>query len=92
MLTPGEFVVRREQAEQFGPLLENINEPGFAMSALPGSFNAAVISRDSADVNSSVYNVTVNAATGAGADEIANLTLRKIKEYDNMSIRNNRVG
>ena len=82
MVMPGEFIVNKRSAKMFGPILEKMNNPNYKFAQQPG------MTSGSSMINSNnVYNVTVNAGAGSNADEIATITLNKIKELDRMNIR-----
>ena len=85
LLTPGEFVVRKAQAQKFGPLLTKMNQPNFRFSDLPGMVSASSSSGGGSDGNT--YNVVVNATTGANAEEIATIAVRKIKDLNNGKLK-----
>ena len=82
MLTPGEFVVKKAQAQKLGPLLADMNQPNFKFSDLPGMVSASS-SPSRGEVEGNTYNVVVNATTGANAEEIATIAVRKIKDLNN---------
>ena len=84
LLTPGEFVVNKAAAQQYGALLKNINNPNYGMSGKAGT--VSTVSKDMGG-NEYNYSVTVNAGSNASADDIARATMSKIQEYDRMSLR-----
>jgi TP901 family phage tail tape measure protein len=75
MLTPGEFVINKESVKDFGA--KNL---------------ASINSGSSASDSGSVYNysVVVNAATGANADDIANVAIAKLRAMESRRIGGNR--
>ena len=81
MLTPGEFIVTKQSAQRFGPGISRLNSPSYKFASAPGM--GGVADRDGGNV----FNVTVNAAPGADANEIATIAVRKIGELESRSIR-----
>jgi TP901 family phage tail tape measure protein len=95
MLTPGEFVVNKNAAKRFGPLLTSINESKYPGSMSPmSSSNVMGISSNSINNNStSVYNYSLKVdASGSSAspNEIARIVMSQIKNMDAQRIRGNR--
>jgi TP901 family phage tail tape measure protein len=98
MLTPGEFVVRKAMVNKYGiPMLSAINQGSFSMPkySMPKSQGMAKIeSNNSTNISAPMYNsysVGVNVSNaGASADEIANITIAKIKQMQNTQIRSGR--
>lgn len=72
MLTPGEFVVNKNAAKRFGPLLQSINEskyPGL-LSPMSGSSVVGLSSNSINNNSSSVYNYSLNIdASGGSANQ-----------------------
>jgi hypothetical protein len=101
MLSNGEYVINAAAVEKFGvPFLNSINSmEGFASGGYaakkPGVKSYAtggVVSGDSAGSSNSVYNysVVVNAATGASADDIANVAIAKLRAMESRRIGGSR--
>jgi hypothetical protein len=99
MLSPGEFVVRKAMVDKYGtPMFDAINQGSFAMPrynvGTSGMGDVSVKSESSANIVAPMYNnYSVNVSvsnTNASADEIANKTIMKIKQMQNMQIRGNR--
>ena len=82
MLTPGEFVMTKGAAARYGKALERINSPSFKFAD-----KAGMIGGMNEGSEGNVYNVTINANGVADAEEIATITLKKIKELDTMRVR-----
>ncbi len=107
MLTPGEFVVRKSVASQYGPLLQAMNsdifpgmrgianDPVFYAPSVNASSLIAPISNLTAPMdNRSMqynYSVNVNAKTDADANEIANVVINKIKRIDDRQVKGVRL-
>ncbi len=104
MLTPGEFVMKRSAVGKYGVgMMRSLNNGSFvpSMSApaiqQPVSSNASVgVSggSNSAVNNSSVYNYSVNvnvSSANAGAQEIANTVMSKIKSVESQRVRGVRL-
>lgn len=99
MLTPGEFVVRKAMVGKYGiPMLNAINQGAFSMPKYNVSEstagNVSVKTQNTSNIISPMYNnYSVNVSvsnTNASADEIANRTISKIKQMQNMQIRSGR--
>jgi hypothetical protein len=99
MLTPGEFVVRKAMVNKYGmPMFNSINQGSFAMPKYnmgpATSGNVNVKTETSSNIVAPMYNnYSVNVSvsnTNASADEIANRTIMKIKQMNNMQIRGGR--
>jgi hypothetical protein len=99
MLTPGEFVVRKAMVDKYGtPMFDAINQGSFAMPTYKRmestAGNVSVKTENNTSVFSPMYNnYSVNVSvsnTGASADEIANKTMTKIRQMQNMQIRSGR--
>jgi hypothetical protein len=107
MLTPGEFVVRKSVASQYGPLLQAMNgdifpgmrgianDPVFYAPSVNASSLIAPISNLTAPMdNRSMqynYSINVNAKTDADANEIANVVINKIKRIDDRQVKGVRL-
>jgi len=98
MLTPGEFVVNKAAAQQFGPLLQSMNESKYPsmLSALGGSTGIPVnnVSTSLSDNSTAVYNYNLGfSINGANSNpnDIARAVMREIKNVDSQRIRGQRV-
>ena len=99
LAAPGEFVMRRAAVDKYGPAMMkamNIGSyqvPKYNLPPKPGKPSFGIRppkQRPSAPVYNG-YNVNVNVAqTNANPDEIANRTIMKIKEMQNVNIRSAR--
>ena len=93
LLTPGEFVVRKSVAAEYGPLLTAINSnvfPKMGGSSIMPSSDSSKQSKDGIQYN---YQVNVNVAgTNASPDDIANTVMYKIKRFDDRQIKGVKVG
>jgi TP901 family phage tail tape measure protein len=95
MLTPGEFVVNKNAAKRFGPLLHSINEskyPGL-LSPMSGSSLVGMSSNSINNNSSSVYNYSLNIDASGGSaspSDIARIVMTQIKNMDAQRIRGNR--
>jgi TP901 family phage tail tape measure protein len=95
MLTPGEFVVNKNAAKRFGPLLHSINEskyPGL-LSPMSGSSLVGMSSNSINNNSSSVYNYSLNIDASGGSaspNDIARIVMTQIKNMDAQRIRGNR--
>lgn len=99
MLTPGEFVVRKAMVDKYGtPMFDAINQGSFSMPKYnvqrSTAGNIDVKTESTANIVAPMYNnYSVNVSvsnTNASADEIANKTIMKIKQMQNMQIRSGR--
>jgi len=98
MLTPGEFVIRKSMVDKYGmPMLSAINQGSFSMPkySMPKPQGMEKIeSNNSTNISAPMYNsynVGVNVSNaGASADEIANITISKIKQMQSTQIRSGR--
>ena len=101
LLTPGEFVIRREAVQTYGrSLFESLNstiydKPSFKAPTFDDSYSSATVPSVSTEKSSSVYNsnyeINVNVKSEANADEIANTVIKHIKRIDSQRIRGNRI-
>jgi TP901 family phage tail tape measure protein len=95
MLTPGEFVVNKNAAKRFGPLLTSINEskyPG-SMSPMSSSKLMAMSSNSINNNSTSVYNYSLKvdaSGTSANPNDIARIVMAQIKNVDSQRIRGNK--
>jgi len=99
MLTPGEFVIRKSMVDKYGiPMLSSLNQGSFSMPSYKtgdsSKGNVSVKSNNSTNISAPMYNsysVGVNVSNaGASADEIANITIAKIKQMQGTQIRSGR--
>jgi len=95
MLTPGEFVVNKNAAKRFGPLLTSINESKYPGSMSPmSSSKLMAMSTNSINNNStSVYNYSLKvdaSGTSANPNDIARIVMAQIKNVDSQRIRGNK--
>jgi hypothetical protein len=100
MLTPGEFVVRKNIADQYGQMLESLNNGKYTSFDTPtySSMNNNVkvgvgATGSSANNSSKVYNYNVGISvnnTNAGADDIAKAVMSEIKYIDSQRLRGQR--
>ena len=101
MLTPGEFVVRKSVADQYGPLLESLNNGTYKSFEAPTYSNmnnssvkvGAGSSKAPSDNSSKVYNYNVGISvsnTSASADDIAKVVMAEIKYIDSQRLRGQR--
>jgi TP901 family phage tail tape measure protein len=91
LLTPGEFVVRKSVASEYGPLLSAINSNVFPRMNMSGAMpKNSSNNKDGIQYN---YEVNVNVAgSNASPDEIANTVMYKIKRMDDRQIRGTSIG
>ena len=97
MLTPGEFVVNRAAAQQFGPMLQSINESKYPsmLGGIGGSTIVPVnnVSTSMNDNSTAVYNYNLGFninGNNANANEIARAVMREVKNVDAQRIRGQR--
>jgi TP901 family phage tail tape measure protein len=101
MLTPGEFVVRKSVADQYGPLLESLNSGTYKSFEAPtySNMNNSAVkvgvgsSNAPSDNSSKVYNYNVGISvsnTNASADDIAKVVMAEIKYIDSQRLRGQR--
>lgn len=99
MLTPGEFVIRKSMVDKFGtPMFNAINQGSFSMptydTASSTPSDVKVSSTNSTNISAPMYNsynVGINVSnSNASADEIANITIAKIKQMQGTQIRSGR--
>ena len=101
MLTPGEFVVRKSVVDQYGPLLEFLNNGTYKSFEAPTYSNMSNSSvkvgtgatGSLADNSSKVYNYNVGISvnnTNADADDIAKAVMSEIKYIDSQRLRGQR--
>jgi hypothetical protein len=101
MLTPGEFVVRKNVADQYGAFLQSLNNGTYKTFEAPtfsSMDNKSVkvgsgSGSSSADNSSKVYNYNVGISvnnTSASADDIAKVVMAEIKYIDSQRLRGQR--
>jgi hypothetical protein len=92
MLTPGEFVVNKSAASQFGPMLSALNEskyPGMKNSNY-GNISPLNVSSAVDNSSSAVYNYSVGISvngSNSSPDDIARAVMTQIKNVDAQRIR-----
>ena len=98
-LTPGEFVVRKAMVGKYGvPMLNSINQGSFSMPRYNAGrerpTNVTSKTQNNTNLVAPMYNnYSVNVSvsnTASSADEIANRTIMKIKQMQEMQIRGSR--
>jgi hypothetical protein len=89
LLTPGEFVVRKRVAEQYGPLLELLNGQVFP-TMKTNSFNSSSQAQKSGSMYNYNVSVTLNGSD-MDANDVANAVIQKIKMTENKGIRSNNI-
>jgi TP901 family phage tail tape measure protein len=100
MLTPGEFVVKKNVADQYGAFLESLNSGNYKSFEAPtySSMNnnvkvGAGAAGSASDNSSKVYNYNVGISvnnTSANADDIAKVVMAEIKYIDSQRLRGQR--
>lgn len=99
MLTPGEFVIRKAMVDKYGiPMLNALNQGAFGMPKYsinqPSIGGVSAKTQNNTNPVSPMYNnYSVNVSvtnTNASADEIANKTIMRIKQMQDMQIRSGR--
>jgi len=100
MLTPGEFVIKRSIADQYGAFLESLNNGNYKSFEAPtySSMNnnvkvGAGAAGSASDNSSKVYNYNVGISvnnTSANADDIAKVVMAEIKYIDSQRLRGQR--
>ena len=96
MLTPGEFIVNKTAAKQFGPMLKTINESKYP--SMIGSSNASNIpinniSTSVSDNSTAVYNYSLGFninGNNSNPNDIARAVMTQIKNVDAQRIRGQR--
>jgi TP901 family phage tail tape measure protein len=96
MLTPGEFVMNRRAAQQFGPLLSMLNESKYPSMIRPSYGTGKGSSRNISikDNSTDVYNYSVGISVGGtnvSANQIAKTVMNEIKYLDSQRVRGQRV-
>jgi len=97
MLTPGEFVVNKAAAQQFGPMLQSINESKYPSMIGSGNGMSNVpinnVSSSVSDNSTAVYNYSVGinvSNSNANPEGIAREVMNQIKYIDSQRIRGQR--
>jgi hypothetical protein len=97
MLTPGEFIVNKAAAQQFGPMLKTINDSKYPsmLNGIGGTTVVPVnnISTSMNDNSTAVYNYNLGFninGNNANANEIARAVMREVKNVDAQRIRGQR--
>jgi HEPN domain-containing protein len=101
ILTPGEFVIRREAVEKYGKnFFANLNstiynkKPKFSTPEYGMSKQEASIKSDDSSKSQVMYNnnysVSVNVKSDSNPDQIARTVIDQIKRIDSQRIRGNR--
>ena len=101
MLTPGEFVIRKEAVEKYGKnFFANLNstiynkKPKFSTPEYGMSKQEASIKSDDSSKSQVMYNnnysVSVNVKSDSNPDQIARTVIDQIKRIDSQRIRGNR--
>jgi TP901 family phage tail tape measure protein len=97
MLTPGEFIVNKTAAKQFGPMLRSINESKYPsmLGSNSGMSNLPInnISSSVSDNSTAVYNYSLGFninGTNSNPNDIARAVMSEIKRVDAQRIRGQR--
>lgn len=94
MLTPGEFVVNKNAAGKFGPLLQQLNSSKYPDSlSFGGTPNVTAVSSSNVNNSSTVYNYSLNVtanSNNASPDDIARTVIAQIRGLEAQRIRGNR--
>ena len=94
LLTPGEYVVNKNAANKFGPLLQQINDSKYPSSlSFATTPMMATVANSATNNNTAVYNysLSVSANTdGANPDDIARTVITHIRNMDAQRIRSNK--
>ena len=95
LLMPGEFVVNKQAASQYGPLLQSINEskyPGMMDNKSKLSVASASVNASSTSTNMYNYNLGINVnGSNLSAHELAGAVVTEIKRVDAQRIRGQRA-
>jgi len=104
LLTPGEFVIRKEAVEKYGDgLMAVINSAklpreSFMMPTFENGSSSSTSYRNNVDAqksgvmyNSNNYAINVNVRSEANPDQIAKTVMNNIKRVDSQRIRSNRL-
>lgn len=94
MLTPGEFVVNKNAAGKFGPLLQQLNSSRYPDSlSFGGTPSVTAVSSNNVNNSSTVYNYSLNVtanSNNASPDDIARTVIAQIRGLEAQRIRGNR--
>jgi hypothetical protein len=94
LLTPGEFVINKNAAQRFAPLLKQINESKYPDSlSFGGTPVVAAATNTSVNNSNTVYNYSLNVTAntdGANPDDIARTVISHIRNLDAQRLRSNR--
>jgi hypothetical protein len=102
MLTPGEFVIRKDSVQKYGmDILEKLNEGTFDFKNLSApSYNVSSgqtspsvnssSTKSSASVYNNSYSISVNVKSESNPDQIARTVIDQIKTIDSQRIRGSR--
>lgn len=94
LLTPGEFVINKNAAQRFAPLLNQINESKYPDSLSFGGTPVVTAATNTSVNNSNTvynYSLSVTANTdGASPDDIARTVISHIRNLDAQRLRSNR--
>jgi len=94
LLTPGEYVINKNAAQRFAPLLKQINESKYPNSlSFGGTPVVAAASNASVNNSNTVYNYSLSVTAnsdGASPDDIAKTVITYIKNLDSQRLRSNR--
>ena len=97
MLTPGEFIVNKNAAKAYGPMLQSINEskyPSMIGSSASGQVPINNVSTSVSDNSTAVYNYSLGFninGSNANPNEIARAVMTQIKQVDAQRIRRQRA-
>jgi TP901 family phage tail tape measure protein len=94
LLTPGEYVVNKNAANKFGPLLQQINDSKYPSSlSFATTPMMATVANSATNNNTAVYNYSLNVSAntdGANPDDIARTVITHIRNMDAQRIRSNK--
>ena len=100
MLTPGEFVIRKESVQKYGlDVLSKINEGALASllvptfeipGSTPSDSSISNSTKTSASVYNNSYSISVNVKSESDPDKIARTVIDQIKTIDSQRIRGSR--
>jgi hypothetical protein len=95
MLMPGEFVVNKQSASKFGPLLKSINEskyPGMGMNSTAVKGSNVSVNSSNNSTNMYNYNLGINVnGSNMSPQELAGAVVTEIKRVDAQRIRGQRA-
>ena len=94
LLTPGEFVVNKNAAQAYGPLLNSLNESTYpSMMGSSASVSPSSIMTSVADNSSNMYNYNLGFninGNNIDAKQLAGAVITEIKRVDAQRIRKQR--